>query len=148
MSPSAARRLVLWLSFLFSQVVLFTILRFPDIPAGGSWISAFRGYFSFDQLSYAAIASTVAGGNSGFVEPFTETGTSFYPSLWYRIVGWLAALTGLSVPTVWTVAGYSLIAGCVAVLGYVGYRISKQPWAPALVAPALTIGTLSMVLVG
>ena len=147
MSPTAARRLVLWPSFLFSQVVLFVILRFPD-TGSGSWISAFRGYASYDQLSYAAIASTVASGNSATVEPFTETGYSYYPSLWYRILGWLAAVTGFSVPTVWTLAGYALLAGSVAILGHVGYRISKLAWAPALVAPALTIGTLAMTLVG
>lgn len=145
-SKAAGRRLVIALSFVFSQLVLLLILRMPVVPGDGNWLKAFRGYFSYDQLSYAAIASTVASGNNGFVEPFTETGTSFYPSLWYRILGWLAALTGQSVVTMWTLAGWFVLALAVAVIGYVGFRVSSLAWAPALVAPALLVGTLSTVL--
>lgn len=142
MSP-ALRRVALVASFVFSQVVLIAILRVPGVPSG-SWLSAFRGYFSYDQLSYAAIASTAAAGTSGLPEPFTETGRSYYPSLWYRVLGWLSAFTGWPVPTVWTVAGFLVIAMSVAAVGWVGYRVSRLPWAPALVGPALAVGTLSV----
>ena len=145
MSAAVRRRVVLLASFLFSQAVVLLILRMPAVPGDGSWLKAFRSYFSFDQLSYAAIASTTASGVSGLPEPFTETGQSYYPSLWYRILGWLASLTGSSVPTLWTVAGWAILALAVGVVGWVGYRISRQAWAPALVGPALTIGTLSIV---
>ncbi len=146
MSTAVGRRAVLLGSYALSQAVLLLILRMPPIPGEGSWLKAFRGYFSFDQLSYAAIASTTAAGTTGLPEPFTETGHSYYPSLWYRILGWLAAMTGLSVPTVWTVAGGLVIAAAVVLIGYVGYRISGLAWAPALVGPALAVGTLSIVL--
>jgi hypothetical protein len=144
-SAAVRRRLVLLASFLFSQAVVLLILRMPAVPGEGSWLKAFRNYFSFDQLSYAGIASTTAAGVGGLPEPFTETGQSYYPSLWYRILGWLSSLTGASVPTVWTIAGWAILAAAVAVVGWVGYRISRQAWAPALVGPALTIGTLSIV---
>ncbi len=143
---TAGRRVLLLGSFVFSQLVLLLILRMPVVPGEGSWLQAFRGYFSYDQLSYAAIASTAAAGDAGLPEPFTETGHSYYPSLWYRILGWLSALTGLSTPTVWTVAGYLLLASSIAFIGYVAFRISNLPWAPALVAPALLIGSLSIIL--
>lgn len=144
---SAARRRVgLVLAYLLSQGVLLLLLRMPDVPGEGSWLQAFRGYFSYDQLSYAAIATTTASGVGGLPEPFTETGTSYYPSLWYRILGWLAALTGQSIPTMWTLAGYALLAAMVLVVGFVAYRVSGRAWAPAVVGPALMIGTLSVVL--
>lgn len=144
-SAAARRRLVLIVSFLFSQAVVLLVLRMPAVPGEGSWLQAFRSYFSYDQLSYAGIASTAAAGVGGLPEPFTETGQSYYPSLWYRILGWLASGTGSSVPTVWTIAGWAILAIAVAVVGWVGYRVSRQAWAPALVGPALTIGTLAVV---
>lgn len=146
MSTRNRGRLILLGSFLFSQLALFLILRMPPIPGEGSWLKAFRAYFDYDQLSYAGIASTTAAGVGGLPEPFTETGHSYYPSLWYRILGWLAALTGQSVPTVWTVAGYLLLAFAVAYIGWVAWRISGLAWGPALVGPALAIGTLSVAL--
>jgi len=133
-------------SFVFSQLVVLLILRMPAVPGEGSWLQAFRGYFSFDQLSYAGIASTAAAGDLGLPEPFTETGNSYYPSLWYRTIGWIAGATGMSVPAVWTILGYLLFAVCVAVIGFIAYRISRLAWSPALVGPALCIGTLSVVL--
>jgi hypothetical protein len=145
-TSAVGRRAVLLASFVFSQAVLFVILRMPPVPGDGSWLKAFRGYFAFDQFSYAAIASSTAAGSSGLTEPFTETGYSYYPSLWYRVLGWLAALTGLSVPTVWTVAGGLVLAAAVVLVGFVGYRISGRAWAPALVGPAMAVGTLSVVL--
>ncbi len=145
MSAAVRRRVVLLASFLFSQAVVLLVLRMPAVPGDGSWLQAFRSYFSYDQLSYAGIASTTAAGVGGLPEPFTETGQSYYPSLWYRILGWLSSLTGASVPTVWTIAGWAILALAVAVVGWVGYRISRLPWAPALVGPALTIGTLAVV---
>ncbi len=146
MSIAARRRLVLLGSFLLSQAILLFLLRMPPVPGNGSWLKAFRGFFPYDQLSYAAIASTAAAGDGGLPEPFTETGHSYYPSLWYRLMGWIAAATGMSVPTAWTVLGYLALAGCVAFAGYVGYRVSRLAWSPALVGPALCIGTLSIVL--
>lgn len=143
---TAGRRVLLLGSFAFSQFVLLLILRMPVVPGEGSWLQAFRGYFSYDQLSYAAIASTAAAGDAGLPEPFTETGHSYYPSLWYRIIGWLSALTGLSTPAVWTLAGYLLLASAIAFIGFIAFRISRLPWAPALVGPALLVGSLSIVL--
>lgn len=145
MSAVVRRRVVLLASFLFSQAVVLLVLRLPAVPGDGSWLQAFRSYFSYDQLSYAGIASTAAAGVGGLPEPFTETGQSYYPSLWYRVLGWLASLTGASVPTLWTVAGWAILAGAVAAVGWVGYRISRLAWAPALVGPALTVGTLAVV---
>lgn len=136
----------LGLAFLFSQAVLLLILRLPDVPGEGSWLQAFRGYFVYDQLSYAAIATTAAAGVGGQPEPFTETGASYYPSAWYRLLGLISSVTGWSIPMTWTVAGYALLATAVAFVGWAAYRVSRRVWAPALAGPLLTVGTLSIVL--
>lgn len=140
------RRIRLALAFVFSQAVLLLILRLPDVPGEGSWLQAFRGYFVYDQLSYAAIATTAASGVSGQPEPFTETGASYYPSAWYRLLGLIASITGWSIPMTWTVAGFALLATAVAVVGWAAYRVSGRTWAPALAGPLLLVGTLSIVL--
>lgn len=134
------------LATLFSELVALVLLWFPPIPEGSSWLGAFRGYFPFDQLSYAGIASTAATGNLGSVEPFTETGTSFYPSLWYKVLGLFSSVTGGSVTAAWTIAGMTVVALAILIIGLVALRVSNRAWAPALVGPALCVGTLSTVL--
>ncbi len=42
-----------------------------------AWLRGIRAYFSSNQLSYAAIATTVANCTFAPVEPLTETGVSF-----------------------------------------------------------------------
>lgn len=122
----------------------FLLLRTPgtDLP----WTPKFRDFFAFDQLSYAAIASTAASGNVGFVEPFTETGVSFYPSLWYRFLGVVSGAFGVPVFSVWSVAGLVVILASVGLLGLISYRVSGSWWLPALVGLFIWIGPLSMVL--
>ncbi len=148
LNSSLKRGIVTTSAIVFSEFVAYFILRLPSLPDGSSWTGAFRGYFSFDQLSYAGIASTAASGNLGTVEPFTETGTSYYPSLWYKVVGVLSSATGSSVPATWTIAGLIVVGLAIVIIGLVAYRISNRAWAPALVGPALCIGTLSTVLHG
>ena len=90
-----------------NALIVSTLLIGPLL--GARWWSGFRGYFSYDQLSYAAIASNVSVGASGFVEPFTLTGTSYYPSLWYQWIGLSSRVSGLPVYLLWTILGLSLI---------------------------------------
>ncbi len=146
MSASARRSLVLAGCYTFSQLVLLLLLRMPAVPGEGNWLQSFRGYFPYDQLSYASIATTAMSGVGGQPEPFTETGTSYYPSAWYRLLGTIAAVTGWSIPMTWTLAGWALLAVAVAVVGWASYRITGRAWAPALAGPMLLVGTLSIVL--
>lgn len=145
-SASQKRTLVAVVATLFSEFVALVLLWFPPIPEGSTWLGAFRGYFPFDQLSYAGIASTAAAGNLGSVEPFTETGASFYPSLWYKVLGLFSSVTGGSVTAAWTIAGMTVVGLAILIIGLVALRVSNRAWAPALVGPALCVGTLSTVL--
>ena len=138
-------RVQLALAFGFSLVSTYLLLQPGATNAESTPFGDFRGYFPFDQLTYAAIASNAAGGNLAMVEPFTETGTSFYPSLWYLFLGVVAGVAGVGVPAVWTVLGAIAVALSVIAVGWVAYRLSGRNWAPALVGPALWIGPLALV---
>jgi len=109
------------------------------------WRDEFRGFMSFDQLAYATIGSVAADGNWASVEPFTETGESFYPSMWYRFIGFIGHTFDISIFIAWSVMGMGVILLGVLVVSLLAYAVSRRWWLPALVGPMLWIGPLSMV---
>lgn len=128
-------------AFLGAQGVMLWLLLGP--VANQPWLQGFRAYFSNDQLSYAAIATTVAGGTFAPVEPLTETGVSFYPSGWYYVIGTVSLITGAPVYATWQVLGLLAVGIAIALLGFLGYRITRNPIAPLLPGLALATGTFS-----
>jgi len=128
-------------SFLGAQFAVAWSLWAP--LSTGPWLHGFRNYFVNDQLSYASIAMTVAGGNFAAVEPLTETGVSYYPSAWYYVIGLFSWVTGAPVYAVWQVLGLVAIGIAIALLGVLGYRLSGNAFAPALPGLALATGTFS-----
>lgn len=139
-----SRRITLFLAYGFSLATTYLLLQPGATTSESTPLGDFRGYFAFDQLTYAGIASNAASGNFTLVEPFTETGISYYPSLWYLLLGLIAGISGLGVPAVWTILGAGVIALAVMVVGFAAYRMSGQTWAPALVGPALWIGPIAL----
>ena len=137
------RRVGIVLSFIIAQVLTLIALVSPIWDQG--WLTGFRNYFSNDQLSYAAIAVNVSQGNSPFVEPFTLQNVSFYPSLWYDIIGVVSRASGVAVYSLWNILGVAAICLTIALLGLIGYRLSHRAWAPILPALMLFIGTLSTI---
>ena len=127
----------------FSVLITALLLRPP--MGFNPWRNEFRGFMSFDQLAYATIGNVAADGNWGFVEPFTETGRSFYPSMWYRLLGFVAHTFDLPIFVVWSVMGMGVILLAVLAVGLLTYAVSRRWWLPALVGPMLWIGPLSMV---
>ena len=126
-----------------SLVVVWWIVMGP-IMGSDPW-TGFRLYFANDQLSYARIATNVANGGPWFSEPFTHTGTSYYPSLWYFIIGLFSAATGLSVPTGWTLLGVALVSVTIALFAITAWKLSGRWWATITPALAITAGTLQSV---
>jgi len=124
-----------------AALVTIGVLLGPLI--GQPWWSGFRAYFANDQLSYAAIATNVSVGGSSLVEPFTMTGTSFYPSMWYEVVGLVSRATRMPVHVSWTILGLALVCAAVLMVGWLAYRLSGRAWAPLLPAAALLTGTLA-----
>ncbi|MDA9802749.1 hypothetical protein N9C30_00110 [bacterium] len=110
--------------------------------------SGFRLYFANDQLSYARIATNVANAGPWFTEPFTQTGTSYYPSLWYFAIGLFSAATGLSVPSAWTILGVGIVSLMIGVFAVTAWKLSGQWWATLTPALAITAGTSSSLLQG
>ena len=133
---------MLALSFIGTQFIMFAVLLGPIATQG--WWQGFRGYFSNDQLSYAAIAVTASKGTFTPVEPLTETGTSHYPSAWYLFIGAISSVINQPVYLLWTILGLTAIGAGLAFLGWLAYRFSTIAVAPLLPGLALLTGTLSM----
>ena len=124
-----------------AQGVMLWLLLGP--VADQPWLLGFRAYFSTDQLSYAAIATTVANGTFVPVEPLTETGVSFYPSGWYYVIGTVSLITGAPVYATWQVLGLLAVGIAIALLGWLGYSLTRNPITPLLPGLALATGTFS-----
>lgn len=136
-------RLLLVGSFIVAQAITFLVLMGPLLGSKTPWNAGFRNYFANDQLSYLAIAVNTSQGISPWMEPLTETGVSFYPSLWYAVLGLVSGITGVSTWTMWTILGVSAVCLIIGVIGTVSYLFARQAWAPAVPALMLVTGTFS-----
>jgi len=140
------RRVGLLLSFIGAQLLTLIAVVSPVLNEG--WLSGFRNYFSTDQLSYAAIATNVSHGHFAFVEPFTQTNSLYYPSLWYQVLGVFSRITGIPVYTAWNVLGTLAVCLLIAGLGVIALLVSRKVWAPTMPAIALFVGTFATVTSG
>lgn len=140
-SQNIGRRITFALTSVLTLAITIGLTLGPLMRT--TWWSGFRNYFSNDQLSYASIATNVAHGNFAPVEPLTATGNSFYPSLWYYMIGTFSWVTHLSVPLLWTLLGIAIVCSAVLTVGIVAVRVSGLSWAPILPAFALLTGTLA-----
>lgn len=131
-------------SLIFSFISAWILLRLPGNFNPVS--NVFRGYFPSDQLSYAGIAASAKSGSLGLVEPFTQTGASFYPSWWYKLIGIFANLTGLEVSAAWSVLGFGVVFGSIIFIGFAAWRLSGKAWAPLVIGLLLWIGPLASIL--
>ncbi|HEY0188605.1 MAG TPA: hypothetical protein VGC67_14035 [Cellulomonas sp.] len=112
--------------------------------AGWSF-SAFRDYYWPDQLAYLAIATNAAHGDLSAVEPFTQTGTIYYPRAYYLLIGGLADLTGTSAATMWTVVGLAFQVALVAAVGTAAVLLTRRWWTGLLGFTPFLLGTASWV---
>jgi len=131
-------------SLTLSVISAWSLIRLPGVL--NPLANQFRGYFPSDQLSYAGIAASAKSGQLGLVEPFTQTGFSFYPSWWYKLVGLFAGAADFEVAAAWSILGFSVVIGAVVFIGFAAWRISGKAWAPLTVAILLWIGPLSSIL--
>jgi len=134
---------ILFPSLAFSLFSTWALLRLPG--NFNPFSNVFRGYFPSDQLSYAGIASSAKSGSLGLVEPFTQTGSSFYPSWWYKFIGLFANLTGMDISASWSVLGFSVVFGAVTFIGIAAWQLSGKPWAPITIGILLWIGPLASI---
>ena len=136
--------LVLTFSLIFNIISGWSLLRLTG--NFNPFSNVFRGYFPSDQLSYASIASSAKSSSLGLVEPFTQTGASFYPSWWYKLIGVLANITGLEVSAAWSVLGIGVVLGSITFIGLAAWRLSGKQWAPLVIGLLLWVGPLASIL--
>jgi hypothetical protein len=112
----------------------------------GFSLHKFKLYSSNDQISYLGIAINVAHGHSGSTEPFTETGISHYPRLYYVVMGLLSRASGVDTVVLWWVMGLALQFVLACFLGWALYITTRRWWAAILAPLPFLIGTFAGVL--
>jgi hypothetical protein len=119
------------------------LLTLPNFSFHG-----FKWFFATDQMSYLGIAINVANGHSGSTEPFTETGVSHYPRLYYVAMGLLSRASGIDTVVMWWLMGLTLQFVLACFIGWTLY-VTTRRWGMALLAPLpFLIGTFAGLLNG
>lgn len=134
---------------LVATAVLTVMTQVSMLVSRADWaISGFRDYYSSDQLSYFAIVINGSQGRFAEVEPFTETGVINYPHLYYRLLGAIAHVTGVSPSATWTVVGICLVVALTVAVSATVALITRNHWL-AFTGPAvLMLGTFSTFISG
>ncbi|MEO5834176.1 MAG: hypothetical protein ABIR83_12525, partial [Nakamurella sp.] len=109
----------------------------------GWTVGTFRDYYVPDQLAYLAIATDWSTGTTASVEPFTETGTIYYPRLYYQFLGTVARVTGTTAATAWTVVGLTVQVLLVAMIGLTAVVLTRRWWAGLFGFVPFVVGTLA-----
>lgn len=116
------------------------MLRWP-----GWRLDTFRNYFASDQFAYLAIVTDVSRGESWHVEPYTLTGATHYPRLWYVLLGEISRVTGASPASLWTLGGLAVQAVLVAAVATACTVLSRRPWTGAFGFVPFVLGTGSWI---
>jgi hypothetical protein len=107
---------------------------------------SFKKFYISDQVSCLAIASNIAHGHSGSVEPFTETGVSYYPRLYYVVMGLLSRTSGVDTVVTWWVMGLALQFVLACLIGWTLYITTRRWWTAFLAPLPFLIGPFAGVL--
>ena len=119
------------------------MLRWP-----GWNLSSFRNYFWSDQLAYLSIVRNVSQGEAWDVEPFTLTGTNYYPRGWYLLLGTVARWTNTDPATMWTLGGLAAQVLLVCAIGTACVLLTRRWWTGVLGFVPFLLGTGSWMLSG
>lgn len=110
--------------------------------------TAIKDYYLGDQFAYLGIAANVEAGRSAFVEPYTATGSSIYPSGYFWVVGMFARAFGTSVFGAWNVVGVLVDLALFVTGGAVAWGLTRKPWSWVLGAVPVLIGTFQYWTIG
>ncbi|MDR7157538.1 hypothetical protein [Arthrobacter sp. BE255] len=113
-------------SIVVSTVGYWCFLVLPLTTSKDFGWANFRNYFDHDQYSYLAIAVNVSNGNLDNVEPFTETGTSHYPRLYYVVLGLIARVFDADVIATWQIVGLSFQLVMVMSISWLLIRLTNR----------------------
>jgi hypothetical protein len=109
---------------------------------GGSLRLCLKNYYVSDQYAVLSIARQAQDGLPVYREPFSGTGSSVYPSEYYRILGATADMTGTSVIWAWNVVGVLVSLGLLAISIIWARRLAPGTRAWVLAPVPFLIGTL------
>ncbi len=112
------------------------------VARGGSAESCLKDYYVSDQYAVLSIARLAEDGLSVYQEPFSETGSSVYPSEYYRLLGRTADLTGTTVIWSWNVIGLLVSVALIAVAFVWARRLAPGTLAWVLAPVPFLMGTL------
>ncbi|WP_144406434.1 hypothetical protein [Arthrobacter sp. SPG23] len=113
-------------SIVASAVGYWCFLVLPLSTSRNFGWANFRNYFDHDQYSYLAIAVNVSRGNLDNVEPFTETGTSHYPRLYYVILGLTVRAFNADIIATWQVVGVAFQLAMVMTISWLFIRLTSR----------------------
>jgi hypothetical protein len=131
------------LAWVLAQVAYLCLHLAPLLFSRNFRWDNFRNYFDFDQYSYLAIAVNVRDGNFADVEPFTETGVSHYPRLYYVLVGLTARVLGTDIIATWQLVGLAFQLAMVTAITWLFIRLSGKPLLGVLGFVPSVVGTLA-----
>lgn len=100
-----------------------------------------KDFYLGDQYAYLGIAANVEHGRSAFVEPYTASGSSIYPSGYFWFLGVVARVFGTNVVAAWNAVGMAVDVALCALVGAIGWALTRSRWAWALGPVPLVIGT-------
>lgn len=130
-----------------AATTLAAVLMHLWIQAGGSlsWrgyvVGDFRNYYIGDQLSYLGIVANVADGHGAATEPFTLTGSNYYPRGYYVALGWVCRLVDVSPATAWLVVGLAVQCLLIAGISLTTVLLSRRWWTGIVGFVPFVIGT-------
>ena len=107
------------------------------------WAVSFRSAFASDQLSYLAIVTESSNGFSTTTEPFSRTGSMYYPHLYYKFLGETSNFFEVNPVAAWNYIGIAVQASLVIVLAIYIFWATKKRWLIATSFIPIMVGTLS-----
>lgn len=100
-----------------------------------------KDFYLGDQYAYLGIAANVEEGRPAFVEPYTASGSSIYPSGYFWLLGVVARVTGTNAIAAWNAVGMAVDLALCGVVGAVGWVLTRSRWAWVLGPIPLVVGT-------
>lgn len=139
---SRRARIVLAAVAVLTAALAHLVLQAGMMLRWAGWnLSSFRNYFWSDQLAYLSIVRNVSQGESWGVEPFTLTGSNFYPRAWYILLGTVARWTHTDPATMWTLGGLAAQVLLVCAIGGACVLLTRRWWAGFLGFVPFLLGT-------
>jgi hypothetical protein len=143
-STSPRRRNVFAILAISAAVVIYLATQLGALLTLDDWSwDAFRLFGAGDQLSYLAVTANVSEGEYAAVEPFTQTGSIYYPHAYYAFLGIVAQVFGLSPAAAWAITGIVVQVVLVVVLGVACILSSGKPWTGVLAAGPFLLGVFA-----